>query len=65
MHAIGQWFPRGDRSPAIIPVSERVMRGRLADSSRFGAWEIGRTERIAHGFYTSQALELRRVGEVG
>jgi len=64
MHAVGQLFPRGDRSPAIIPVSERLLRRRLAESPRFGAWEIGRTQRIAHGFYTSQALELRRSGEV-
>jgi magnesium-protoporphyrin O-methyltransferase len=63
MHAVGQLFPRSDRSPAIIPISERTMQRRLQDDPRFGAWQLGRSQRIAHGFYTSQAVELRRAGE--
>ena len=63
MHAVGQLFPRGDRSPAIVPIGERSLRRRIKESPRFGAWDIARTERVAHGFYTSQALELVRSGE--
>ncbi|WP_462321745.1 magnesium protoporphyrin IX methyltransferase [Halochromatium sp.] len=64
MHAVGQFFPRSDRSPAIIPIAEKAMRARLQGAWRFDGWEIGRTERISKGFYTSQALELRRCLEV-
>lgn len=60
MHAIGQLFPRSDRSPAIVPIAEKAMRARLQGAPRFDGWEIGRTIRITKGFYTSQALELRR-----
>lgn len=60
MHAVGQLFPRADRSPAIIPIAVGAMRARIQDAPRFEGWEIGRCERIAQGFYTSQALELRR-----
>ena len=60
MHAVGRLFPRGDRAPAIEPVGETALRQRIAaerDLERFGPQ---RTERIASGFYTSQALELAR-----
>ena len=60
MHAVGRLFPRGDRAPAIEPVGETTLRQRIAaerDLERFGPQ---RTERIASGFYTSQALELAR-----
>ncbi len=60
MHAVGQLFPRSDRSPAIIPIAEKAMQARIQGASRFDGWEIGRTERVTQGFYTSQALELRR-----
>ncbi|AOL95598.1 magnesium protoporphyrin IX methyltransferase [Porphyrobacter sp. LM 6] len=59
MHNIGKVFPKSDRSPAIVPVAEDDLRARL---SRLSGWSIGRTERIASGFYTSQALELVRHG---
>ena len=64
MHAVGQFFPRSDRSPAIIPIAEKTLRARLQGASRFEGWEVGRSERITKGFYTSQALELRRCKEV-
>ena len=54
MHAVGKFFPRGDRAPAIEPVSERLLRELLE------AQKLGRTARIASGFYTSQALEVLR-----
>lgn len=58
MHALGKLFPRADRSPAIVPVPEARLLDGLAESARLAAWQPGRSRRIAHGFYTSQALEL-------
>jgi magnesium-protoporphyrin O-methyltransferase len=60
MHAVGQWFPRGDRSPAIVPVAEECMRERLRGAPEFAGWTLGRSRRISRGFYTSHAMELRR-----
>jgi magnesium-protoporphyrin O-methyltransferase len=55
MHAVGKLFPRGNRAPAIEPVREADLRDLLTGLDR---WKAARTERIACGFYTSQALEL-------
>jgi magnesium-protoporphyrin O-methyltransferase len=60
MHAVGQFFPRGDRSPAIEPVSPKRLHRLIAAEPGLAGWGIGRTQRIARGFYTSQALELMR-----
>ncbi len=64
MHATGRLFPRGDRAPAIEPTRAAALRASLealvgADPGLAG-WRWARTARVAHGFYTSQALELRR-----
>ncbi|WP_424360932.1 magnesium protoporphyrin IX methyltransferase [Methylocystis parvus] len=60
MHAVGQLFPRGNRSPAIAPISI----GRLAQNMRMHAslndWDVAQTEEIFSGFYISQAVEARR-----
>jgi magnesium-protoporphyrin O-methyltransferase len=58
MHAVGRWFPRQDRAPAIEPVAEAALRRHIAADATLGRWRIGRTRRIACGFYTSQAMEL-------
>jgi magnesium-protoporphyrin O-methyltransferase len=58
MHAVGQFFPRGDRSPAIVPVAEKRLREMIAADPALKNWRVGRTERIIRGFYTSQGLEL-------
>jgi magnesium-protoporphyrin O-methyltransferase len=58
MHLVGRAFPRGDRAPAIEPISESSLRGRIAASPALAAWRVGRTQRVARGFYTSQAMEL-------
>jgi magnesium-protoporphyrin O-methyltransferase len=57
MHRVGKLFPRANRSPAIVPVSEDDMRRRLAG---LGEWRIGRSHRVTTGFYMSHALELVR-----
>lgn len=58
MHAVGRAFPRRDRAPFIEPVEEKKLRARLANLQ---GWQVGRTERIVSGFYTSQAMELVRI----
>jgi magnesium-protoporphyrin O-methyltransferase len=47
--AVGKLFPRRDRSPAIIPQSEKNLRA---------TFNIARAQKISAGFYTSQAMEL-------
>ncbi len=54
----GKLFPRGDRSPAIVPVAEARLRRMIAADPRLAAWRVARTVRIGSGFYTSQAMEL-------
>ena len=58
MHVVGKLFPRGDRAPAIVPVAEQALRRMLAAHDGFSQWQTGRTQRIGHGFYTSQAFEI-------
>ncbi len=58
--AVGKLFPRGDRSPAVVPVAERSLHRRIAEHPGLAGWSTGRSERVASGFYTSQALELVR-----
>ena len=56
MLGIGRLFPRSDRSPAILPVRDRLLRtlvrGALPNA------RIGRDRRISASFYTSHALEV-------
>ena len=60
MHAVGRLFPRGNRAPAIEPVSASALRTLIGAESALEHWRIGRSQRIACGFYTSQAQELSR-----
>jgi magnesium-protoporphyrin O-methyltransferase len=58
MHAVGRTFPRGNRAPAIEPVSEHRLRAMIMDHPIFHDWRFGRDRRIASSFYKSHALEL-------
>jgi magnesium-protoporphyrin O-methyltransferase len=60
MHGIGKLFPKSDRAPAIEPVAEPHLRRLILDSPGLVEWLPLRSRRVAKGFYTSQALELRR-----
>ena len=53
MHLAGKAFPRGDRSPMIVPQSERRLRAAIGGA---GALTGGRT--VASGFYISRAMVL-------
>ena len=59
MHATGRLFPRSDRAPAIQPVAPHAIHHRLREADGLRGWQVDRTQRIASGFYTSQAQELR------
>jgi magnesium-protoporphyrin O-methyltransferase len=60
MHAVGRFFPRQDRAPAIEPVDVGELRRHIAAEPALGAFQIGRTFRVDSGFYVSAAMELLR-----
>jgi magnesium-protoporphyrin O-methyltransferase len=60
MHAVGRLFPRGNRAPAIEPISEQAISRLLGGEPKLRGWKTGRSRRVQNGFYTSQALELVR-----
>jgi magnesium-protoporphyrin O-methyltransferase len=43
-------------------MAEPALRRLIAGTAELAAWQSTRTQRISSGFYTSQALELRREG---
>lgn len=60
MHVAGRLFPKSDRAPAIVPVSERKLRRVLSAEPKLAVWRPMRHERISGGFYTSHGMELVR-----
>jgi magnesium-protoporphyrin O-methyltransferase len=60
MHAVGRFFPRGDRAPMIEPVAAGPLRTALDAHPELAAWRCARSQRVTRGFYISQALELQR-----
>lgn len=56
-HALGQLFPRSDRSPSLAPVSQKKLRRAFEQSIVQNGWTEGQTVRVSKGFYTSQAWE--------
>ena len=60
MHAVGKFFPRADRAPAIAPVAEARLRALIGAEPALSQWPLTRTSLVTSGFYKSQALELRR-----
>ena len=61
MHFSGRLIPHRDsRAPAIVPVAEKKLRRAVASHKDLSGWECGESERISSGFYTSQAMVLRK-----
>ena len=60
MHAVGKFFPRADRAPAIEPISPHSLTQALSNSASLQGCEIGKGHRVSTGFYTSQAMEIAR-----
>lgn len=60
MHAAGKLFPKGDRAPAIVPITQGALARRIAKEPALAGFGIGRTHRVNSGFYLSNAIELTR-----
>lgn len=60
MQAAGKLFPRGDRSPAIIPVTERSLTRGLSSHDAMQGWHKRRDHLVSTAFYKSRAVELVR-----
>ena len=60
LHRVGRMFPRSDRSPALEPVAQVALERELTRRLTHPVWNPQRSQRIAHGFYTSQAWEWSR-----
>jgi magnesium-protoporphyrin O-methyltransferase len=58
MRAMGRLFPRSNRAPWIEPVAEKSLRKSLG--AGVPQFDATRTQRVSSGFYTSQAMELKR-----
>jgi magnesium-protoporphyrin O-methyltransferase len=56
MLGMGRLFPRADRSPAILPVRDRLLRTLIHGAMPTA--KIGRDRRISASFYTSHAMEV-------
>ncbi|MFK8082897.1 MAG: magnesium protoporphyrin IX methyltransferase [Granulosicoccus sp.] len=57
MKSAGKLFPRNDRSPAIEPVKESLLRKLVASELPDGT-DVLQTQRVNTPFYKSQAMEL-------
>ena len=60
MWTAGRLFPRGDRAPAIVPITEGALRRRISQEAVLQGFSVRRTKRINSGFYLSNAIELAR-----
>jgi magnesium-protoporphyrin O-methyltransferase len=60
MHSVGRLFPSTDRSPSLSPVAHSALLAKLETHPALTQWQSGRMQRVANGFYTSQAWEWSR-----
>ncbi|HEX8417008.1 MAG TPA: magnesium protoporphyrin IX methyltransferase, partial [Methylobacterium sp.] len=60
MHAAGKLFPKADRAPAIVPITEGGLKRRIREEPALRGFAVGRTKRVNCGFYLSNAIELAR-----
>ena len=60
MISIGRLFPRGNRAPWLEPMAAEKIAALMAANPALRGWQTGRTQRVASGFYQSQALEWSR-----
>ena len=59
MRAVGKLFPRGDRSPSIVPVSESAFRKAFGAQPVLDSWGMVATRHVESGFYRSMAIHLQ------
>lgn len=60
MHTVGRLFPRGNRAPSIVPVTESKLHRLVGETPALEGWRIGESARVDSGFYLSHAQELIR-----
>jgi magnesium-protoporphyrin O-methyltransferase len=60
LRAVGRFFPRSDRAPAIEPVLERTLLRHMEAAPALATWQPARTRRVSRAFYISQAVEVVR-----
>lgn len=60
LKTLGKVFPRGDRSPAIEPITEGRIREFLDTRAQLQGTQVMKTEQILTRFYKSQAMELKK-----
>jgi len=60
MQAVGKLFPRGNRSPWIVPHRPNRIAITVHRDQRFDGWELGREHQVTSGFYHSKAQELKK-----
>jgi magnesium-protoporphyrin O-methyltransferase len=60
LHAVGRWFPRSQRAPAIVPLAEHAFHRRLMVQPALRHWRLAWTGRISTLFYRSQLVVLIR-----
>lgn len=60
MHAVGKIFPRGDRSPSIVPHTTPSLFKAVSAHEKLKDWGLARNARVSSGFYISHAQELKR-----
>ncbi len=62
MHVVGRAFPRGDRAPAIAPVSPKALAREMRRAAALDGWRMARQARVSAGFYISHAIEIAAPG---
>ncbi len=56
MISLGRFFPKSDRAPSIVPMTEGHVLRRINED--LPDWKVARVNRVSKGFYNSQAVEL-------
>ena len=57
-YGAGKLFPRSDRSPSIVPVAQATLARQMRLHAPMAGWRLAESQRVASGFYTSQAYRL-------
>ena len=58
MISLGRFFPKSDRAPSIVPMSESHVFRKINED--LSSWRVERINRVSKGFYKSEAVELVR-----
>ncbi len=56
----GKLFPKKDRSPFIVPISEETMRQQIMSADDLQDWEVTFTQKVSSMFYKSQTMEITK-----